>query len=95
MDKVRIQEIALEAGLSNNELLEKAKELGFAVKAANSAISMDEAGVLVDYAISGTLPKGFKKPGEKKPNIKVVKKEESKPAEPEKEEAAETPETKT
>lgn len=91
MDKVRIQEIALEAGLSNNELLEKAKELGFAVKAANSAISMDEAGILVDYAISGTLPKGFKKPEEKKPKIKVVKKEEPKIDEASEEEAAESP----
>ena len=73
MDKVIIQEIAEEAGLSNGELIEKAKELGFNVKAANSTISMDDAGVLVDYAISGTLPKGFKKPGEK-PKLKVVKK---------------------
>ena len=73
MDKVKIQEIAEEAGLSNGELIEKAKELGFNVKAANSTISMDDAGVLVDYAISGRLPKGFKKPGDK-PKLKVVKK---------------------
>ena len=61
MDKVKIQEIADEAGLSNNEMLEKAKELGYNVKAANSTINMEEAGVLVDYVISGTLPKGFRK----------------------------------
>ncbi len=73
MDKVKIQEIADEAGLSNGDLLDKAKELGFDVKAANSTISMEDAGVLVDYAISGTLPKGFKKPGERA-KIKVVKK---------------------
>ncbi len=73
MDKVKIQEIAEEAGLSNGDLLDKAKELGFDVKAANSTISMENAGVLVDYAISGTLPKGFKKPGDK-PKITVVKK---------------------
>ncbi len=73
MDKVKIQEIADEAGLSNGDLLEKAKDLGFDVKAANSTISMEDAGILVDYAISGTLPKGFKKAGEKK-KIKVVKK---------------------
>ena len=72
MDKVKIQEIADEAGLSNGDLLSKAKELGFDVKAANSTISFDDAGILVDYAISGTLPKGFKKPGETK-KIKVVK----------------------
>ena len=73
MDKVKIQEIADEAGLSNGDLLEKAKELGFDVKAANSTINLDDAGVLVDYAISGTLPKGFKKPGTKS-KITVVKK---------------------
>ncbi|MCF6206131.1 MAG: translation initiation factor IF-2, partial [Sulfurovum sp.] len=75
MDKVRIQEVALEAGLSNGELIEKAKELGFDVKAANSAISFDDAGILVEYAISGNLPAGFKKP-EKKKKITVVKKKE-------------------
>jgi translation initiation factor IF-2 len=75
MDKVKIQEIADEAGLSNGDLIEKAKELGFDVKAANSTISYDDAGVLVDYAISGTLPKGFKKPTAKK-KITVVKKKE-------------------
>jgi translation initiation factor IF-2 len=73
MDKVKIQEVAEEAGLSNGELIEKAKELGFDVKAANSTISLENAGILVDYAISGTLPKGFKKSGTKK-KITVVKK---------------------
>jgi len=73
MDKVKIQEIADEAGLSNADLLDKAKELGFDVKAANSTISMENAGILVDYAISGRLPKGFKKPGSKA-KITVVKK---------------------
>ncbi|HSR74928.1 MAG TPA: translation initiation factor IF-2 [Sulfurovum sp.] len=73
MDKVKIQEIADEAGLSNADLLDKAKELGFDVKAANSTISLENAGILVDYAISGTLPKGFIKPGSK-PKITVVKK---------------------
>jgi len=78
MDKVRIQEIAAEAGLSNGELLVKAKELGYNVKAANSSISMEEAGILVEYAISGTLPKSFKKPTPKS-KITIVKK---KPKEP-------------
>ena len=74
MDKVKIQEIAEEAGLSNSELLGKAKELGYNVKAANSTINMEEAGILVDYAISGTLPKGFKKPASKS-KITIRKKE--------------------
>ncbi len=80
MDKVKIQEIADEAGLPNGELLEKAKELGFSVKAANSTISMEDAGILMDYVISGTLPKGFKKSGKivmksrTRPNITVINK---------------------
>lgn len=103
MDKVKIQEIADEAGLSNGDLLDKAKELGFDVKAANSTISMENAGILVEYAISGKLPKGFTKPGSK-PKITVVKKKvevvEKKVTTPEvettaaEEPAAETPEVK-
>jgi len=73
MDKVKIQEVAAEAGLSNADLLNKAKELGFDVKAANSTISLDDAGVLVEYAISGNLPEAFSKPGTK-PKLKVQKK---------------------
>jgi len=77
MDKVKIQEVAAEAGLSNGELIEKAKELGFDVKAANSTISFDDAGILVEYAISGNLPKGFKQPSSGKKKITVVKKKET------------------
>ena len=90
MDKVKIQEIADEAGLSNGDLLDKAKELGFNVKAANSTISMEDAGILVDYAISGTLPKGFKKPGAKA-KIKVVKKDTAAVTDEVSEETAEAP----
>jgi len=82
MDKVKIQEVAEEAGLSNGELIEKAKELGFDVKAPNSTISMENAGILVDYAISGSLPKGFRKPKEKK-KITVAKKKETEKTEEE------------
>ncbi len=101
MDKVRIQEIADEAGLSNGELLGKAKELGYSVKAANSSISMEEAGILVDYAISGTLPKGFKKPVSKS-KITMVKKKTTKEIEeaeeidaPEASQAEESPDSKS
>ncbi len=80
MDKVKIQEIADEAGISNADLLDKAKDLGFDVKAANSTISMEDAGILVEYAISGVLPKKFKKPGNKA-KITVVKKKADKEVE--------------
>jgi len=80
MDKVKIQEIADEAGLSNGDLLDKAKELGFDVKVANSTISIENAGILVEYAISGILPKTFKKKGSKA-KITVVKKQVAEPKE--------------
>jgi len=59
MDKVKIQEIAAEAGVSNNDMLEKAKKLGLDVKVAASSISLDQAAVLMDYAMTGTIPAGF------------------------------------
>ncbi len=43
MDKIKIQEIALEAGTSNAVLIEKAKELGFNVKAGNSTLTVEDA----------------------------------------------------
>ncbi len=36
MDRVKIQEIAVEAGASNAVLIEKAKELGYDVKVAST-----------------------------------------------------------
>ncbi len=62
MDKVKIQEVAEEAGMSNTALLSKAKELGFNAKVAASSITYEQAGILVEYAMSGKLPDGFKKP---------------------------------
>jgi len=69
MDRVKIQEIAQEAGASNAVLLEKAKELGFDVKAANSTLTVEEAGILVDYAINGVKPKVEKKVKIKKATV--------------------------
>ncbi len=60
MDRVKIQEIANEAGASNAVLIEKAKELGYDVKAANSTVTVEQAGILVDYMINGVKPKAKK-----------------------------------
>jgi len=73
MDRVKIQEIADEAGASNAVLIEKAKELGYDVKAANSTVTVEEAGMLIDYAINGVKPKEKKKPKVLK-KVSVVKK---------------------
>jgi len=80
MGKVKILEIAAEAGKSNAILLDKAKELGFDVKVANSTVSEEQAEILVNYVIDGTLPDGFKKPVKKSKitvsrRITAVKKE--------------------
>lgn len=74
MDKVKIQDVAAEAGLSNGDVIEKANELGFAVKAANSTISMEHAEVLFNYMVTGELPTGFNKPAGKisKKKLEVV-----------------------
>ena len=82
MDRVKIQEIADEAGASNAVLIEKAKELGYDVKVASSTVTVEQAGILVEYFISGAKPKAKKA----KPTIvkkaKVVKEETTKVEEP-------------
>ncbi len=62
MDRVKIQEIAAEAGMSNSEILEKAKELGYDVKVAASSIDLDQAAALMDYVMTGAVPDSIKKP---------------------------------
>ena len=57
MDRVKIQEIANEAYVSNEVVIEKSKELGYDVTTSNSTISVEEAGILVDYVINGVKPK--------------------------------------
>jgi len=77
MDRVRIQEIANEAGASNAVLIEKAKELGYDVKAANSTVTIEEAGLLVEYVINGVKPKVTKPKPKVVKKAEVVKKEET------------------
>ncbi len=76
MDKVKIQDVAAEVGLSNAEVLDKAIELGFAAKVASSSISMENAEVLFNYIVTGELPSGFSKPVQKEAKISVVKTED-------------------
>ncbi len=61
MSKIKIEEVALEAGASDKVALEKAKELGFKVRAKNSTINEQQAEILMNYLISGKLPEGFVK----------------------------------
>jgi len=75
MDRVKIQEIADEAGASNAVLIEKAKELGYDVKVSSSTVTVEEAGILIEYAINGVKPKSKNKPKALK-KVSVVKKSE-------------------
>jgi len=68
MDRVKIQEIAQEAGASKTILIEKAKELDFNVKGINSTLTVEEAGILIDYVINNIKP-----PKEKKNEVKNIK----------------------
>ncbi len=96
MSKIKIEEVALEAGTSAKTALEKAKELGYNVRARNSTISEEQAVVLMEYLISGKLPESAKKkenlkslkeeaPKEEKKSVKTEKKSDKK-AVPKKEE---------
>ena len=73
MDKVRIHEIANELGLKPKDVLEKAKELGYKVKAASSTVTFEEAEKLTEYIMSGGAPKSSK------PQPQVVKKPKETP----------------
>ena len=106
-NKVKIQEVAEEAGMSNSIMLEKAKELGMNVKAPNSAITPEEAGMLMEYVMTGKLPASIKKdnkstskkdekPKEASSEEKQSKKEETKSIEEKsKAEVKKTPKTPT
>ncbi|WP_086244091.1 translation initiation factor IF-2 [Campylobacter devanensis] len=76
MAKIRIHEIAKELGSSSKKILEKAKELGFAVTTVSSAVSPEDAAKLYDYVQSGIIPEVK---SAKKPAVKQSLKDESKP----------------
>ena len=66
MSKIKIEEVALEAGTSDKIALEKAKELGFKVRARNSTITEQEAENLMNYIITGKKPESNKQEEVKK-----------------------------
>ena len=87
-EKVRVHEVAKELGITSKEVIEKAKDIGIEVKAAQSSITMQQAEELANYIINGaptpkpkpkkTTVKKSSKPKEeaKKEETKVDKKEE-------------------
>ncbi|MDX4057885.1 translation initiation factor IF-2 [Aliarcobacter skirrowii] len=75
-DKVKVFEIAEEAGSTSAEVMQKAKELGIELKTAQAAVSFEDAEEIMQYILTGKSSK-IKEPIEKPKKIEV-KKEESK-----------------
>ena len=98
-DKVKVSEVAEEAGASSQDIIKKAADLGIELKSANSTVSFEDAEELVNYMVTGKNPRLEKPKAKKAP--KIIKKakaeesktEESKVEEP-KTEAKETTEVK-
>ncbi|MEA1913983.1 MAG: translation initiation factor IF-2 [Campylobacterota bacterium] len=73
-DKVRVYEIAEEAGATSTDIMSKAKDLGIELKSPQSAVSIEEAEEVVNYILTGKSKLLKKKTPPKKPTI--IKKEE-------------------
>ena len=73
-DKVRVYEIAEEAGASSQDVIAKAKDLGVELKSPQSAVSVEDAEEIANYIITGKSAKLAKKaaPKPKKEVKKVV-----------------------
>ncbi len=80
MARVRIYQIARELGLSSQDVIQQAAEIGLAVKAASSSISNEEA-ELVRFALVGEVPPA----PAPKPQPEPVPEPEPTPVEPEEE----------
>jgi translation initiation factor IF-2 len=52
-DKVRVSEIAEEAGATSTEVINKAKDLGISLKAASSSVSYEDAEEIANYIMTG------------------------------------------
>ena len=100
-DKVKVSEVAQEAGASSSEIIAKAVDLGIELKSANSTVTYDQAEELVNYLVTGKIKSKEKsKPVKKAP--KIIKKvnlapkivEKAKTTEIKKEEVKEEPEVK-
>jgi translation initiation factor IF-2 len=74
-DKVRVYEIAEEAGASSQDVIAKAKDLGIELKSPQSAVSYEEAEEITKYIMTGKSSKlPSKSPSKAK---KIVKNEET------------------
>jgi len=70
-DKVSVSEIARELGIASKDVLEKAKNMGIEVKAAQSKVSMEQAEEIANFIMNGGDIE------ESKPEPTIVKKAKS------------------
>ena len=56
-DKVRVYEIADEAGASSQEVITKAKDLNIELKSPQSAVSYEDAEEIANYIMTGKSKK--------------------------------------
>lgn len=76
---ITIKEFATELAINNvKDVIERAKEIGIAVKNASTVIEDEEAEKLANYIESGILPQGIKKPQSKTKTTKQAPKEQPK-----------------
>ena len=77
MNKVRISEIAKELGMGSKDVLAKAKEINFDVRAVNSVVPAESAEQLMKFIMTGEKPQT--KSEKKKEVIKVEAPQQTKP----------------
>ncbi|MBN2817190.1 MAG: translation initiation factor IF-2 [Campylobacterales bacterium] len=61
-DKVSVSEIAKELGIASKDVLEKAKNMGIEVKAAQSKVSMEQAEEIANFIMNGGETEAVSKP---------------------------------
>ncbi|XPV52290.1 MAG: translation initiation factor IF-2 N-terminal domain-containing protein [Halarcobacter ebronensis] len=76
-DKVRVYEIADEAGASSNEVISKAKDLGIELKSPQSAVSFEQAEEIANYIMTGKSSKLAKSKTSCKTKVMVKEKRTS------------------
>ena len=77
-DKVRVYEVAEEAGASSTEVISKAAELGIDLKSPQSTLTFDQAEEIVNFMVSGKSNKVKAQPAKKeaaKPKTETKKEE--------------------
>lgn len=72
-DKVRVYEIAEEAGASSQDVIAKAKDLNIELKSPQSAVSFEDAEEIANYIMTGKSSKLVKKAAPKPKKVAVKK----------------------